>query len=124
MRAIIKSFHSPGIDDLQYFKPEIDDNFCFLLQLMIGPENEDGEESFDIEVCTPKWLLSNYEKSEILFGRHLLIVFEYNFEQISNKIKKFIERCSGHDWNEVAKQISLIASWEFEDYVDKLENEK
>ncbi len=55
MRAIIKSFHNPEIDDLQHFKPKISDNFCFLLQVMIGPENESGEETFDIEVCTPKW---------------------------------------------------------------------
>ncbi|MCH9625860.1 MAG: hypothetical protein S4CHLAM123_10440 [Chlamydiales bacterium] len=118
MRAIIKGFHSPEIDDLQHFKPEITDNFCFLLQLMIGPENEDGEESFDIEVCTPKWLLSKYKKDEIIFGRHMLIVFEYNFEQISNKLKYFVKSCNGSSWNEIAKKISKISSWEFESYAE------
>ncbi|MFZ0565135.1 MAG: Imm8 family immunity protein [Chlamydiales bacterium] len=69
MRAIIKGFHSPEINNLENFKPEIADNFCFLLQMMIGPENNLGEESFGFEVCTPKWLMSNYTKDEIILKK-------------------------------------------------------
>lgn len=59
MRAAIKAFHSPDVDpdpDLDHFTPADDADVGILVQLLVGPAGEQGEESFDVVVCTPRWL--------------------------------------------------------------------
>lgn len=116
MKAEIKYIHSPDIEDLETYIPCIEDNFRFLLQVFVGIKGEKGEESFDIEIYTPKWLLSNCAKNEIILPKYSLIVFEYNFERIFQRIKQLIESCTGNTWEEIAQKAGLIGHWEFEDY--------
>jgi len=116
MRAIVKCFFSPDIDDLWGFTPADSDCFGFLLQIIVGPENECGEESFDVVVVTPKWLQSQHRVGDIVIGRHYLIVFEYNFQKIAEFISSFVSRCYGKDWDEIANKIGRLGRWEFEDY--------
>lgn len=84
MKAEIKYFHSPDIIDLEKFSPEVPDEFYFLLQIMVEEKDWDGAESFDTIVHTPKWLLNNIEKDQMIYGSHYLIVFEYDFQKILN----------------------------------------
>jgi hypothetical protein len=119
MKAEIKYFHSPDIDNLESYKPEEKDNFCFLLQIMAGPEQVDGEESFDVIVCTPKWLMNNHNENEIIIGRHHLIVFKYDWMNIKSTIDNYIQNSIGNDWKECAIQLSRLGRWEFEDYKEQ-----
>ncbi|MCC7341163.1 MAG: immunity 8 family protein [Bryobacterales bacterium] len=112
----MKRLHSPDIDDLKGYRPEESDSFGFLLQAMVGPAGGEGEESFDMVVCTPEWLRRRYAASEIILGLHLLIVFRYDYASLVSYIAKFSERCSGQSWKEVAQQLSRLGKWEFEDY--------
>ena len=116
MNAKLKSWYCPDIGDLTSYSPPQFDNFCFLFRAMVGPAEREGKESFDIQVCTPKWLLSNMREDDIIPGRHFLIVLEYHFEKILNRIRNLIESCTGDDWDEIAEQVSRIGFWEFEDY--------
>jgi hypothetical protein len=118
MRAIIKDIYSLDISDLNSYYPEDPKNFCFHLRLIIGPEEEEGEESFDIEVCTPKWLIENHNKDDIIIGRHYLIVFEYNIERIIQKVKSYCESSTYNSWKEASEKIGRLGKWEFEDYID------
>lgn len=118
MNAELKRVYSPDIYNLEIYHPECSDSFCFLLQAMIGPAGEDGEESFDIEVCTPKWIEKNLGEGEVLIGMHYLIVREYNYEKIVQTIEKFLLDCSGASWGEVSKKVSRLGFWEFEAYED------
>lgn len=118
MKAELKRVHSPDIPDLSSHCFDNGESFCFLLQALVGPEGGNGEESFDIEICTPKWLLENHGKHDVVFGRHRLIVFEYSYNLIINTIEKFIDSCSGNSWEEVAEKIGRLGKWEFEDYSD------
>ena len=118
MNAELKRVHSPDIQDLEQFVPESPDKFGFLLQAMIGPKDMDGEESFDIEVCTPKWLEERYDLEDVVIGRHHLIVREYNYGRLVKAIENFISQCSGKNWNEVAEKVSRLGMWEFEDYTE------
>jgi hypothetical protein len=86
------------------------------LGLTIGPHDGDGGELFYLIVCTPKWLATECEKDGFVWGRHHLIVPEYNLKAITAIIITFVERCSGESWQEVTSKLSRIASWEFEDY--------
>lgn len=118
MNAELKRLHSPDVYDLENYQPESPEKFGFLLQAMVGPEGKDGEESFDIEVCTPKWLEKTYGMNDVVIGRHHFIVREYNYPRIVQTIKDFLRGCSGENWIEVANKVSRLGKWEFEDYVE------
>jgi hypothetical protein len=116
MRAEIKRLHSPDIVNLESYTPQVEDNFCFLLQVIAGPLGQDGEESFDVLVCMPRWFEDHFSRDQIIMGRHHLIVFEYNYDRIRSFIKVYFEKCEGENWQEVATKLSRLGKWEFEDY--------
>jgi len=117
MHAVIKYIHSPDVEDFSTYLPEDTERFYFLLQIMVGPNNQEGEETFDIEVVTPKYLLEKYDENEILIGRHRLIVFRYDWNRIMRTINRYCESCSGETWDEIAEKVGRLGRWEFEDYV-------
>ncbi|MFL5762443.1 MAG: immunity 8 family protein [Bacteroidia bacterium] len=119
MKAEIKYIFSPDVEDLENFHPSIEDEFCLLLQLVVGPFKEKGEESFDIVLCTPKWLLSNKKENDIIYGRHYLIVFKYDYQSIYSSLHKYVDSVTGDTWDAVAEKIGRIGKWEFEDYRPK-----
>ncbi|CAH1520230.1 conserved hypothetical protein [Vibrio owensii] len=115
MQAELKQLHSPDVNFDTYWPEEID-NFSFLLQAMIGPKGEDTSESFEIHVCTPKWLINNTVKTDILCGRHMMIVVDYNIKRIEQFISNYCERCVGNNWQEVEEKLRELGRSEFQDY--------
>ena len=118
MKAEIKNIYSLDIDDLSNYSPADPESFCFSLRIIAGPEAEEGEESFDVQVCTPKWMLENFSKEEVILGRHYLIVMEYNYDRLLEAISSFCSECEGASWEEVAEKIGRLGYWEYEDYVE------
>ena|SRR2546423_3454670 len=119
MKARIKRYHSPDVADLQKYRPDESDCFAFLLQLMIGPEESEGEESFDLLVCTPRYLGSQRPHQMPMFGRHLLIVNSYDFAEITKRLENYCNTLEEQDWHGLANKLSRIAHWEFEDYSER-----
>ena len=119
MRGQLKRLHSPDIDNLVSGIPRGSDDFGFLLQVMAGPKGQEGEESFDVFVCTPAWLEKNRSQTDLIVGRHYLIVFEYDYERLFGFINTYCSQCSGETWQEVAQQLGRLGKWEFEDYKAK-----
>jgi hypothetical protein len=115
MQAELKRLHSPDVLDLKHYRPERGDNFGVLLQAMIGPVGLEGEEAFDILVATPEWLKQRC-KGQIILGEHHLIVCEYNYGTLFDFIAEFARKCVGDDWKSIAKQLSHIGRWEFDEY--------
>ena len=113
MQAVLKGLYSTDLD-VETYLPDEEDNFGFVLRAMVGPLGAEGEESFDISVCTPKWLMKRYGPSEVLLGLHKLIVFRYDYVRLKQFIEKYLMRCSGESWEEVAQKVSLLGQWEFE----------
>jgi Immunity protein 8 len=117
MKAILKGFYSTDIDiPLSDYVPILPDNFGFLVRLIVGEEKMGGEESFDVMLCTPQWLISNCEAADIIIGRHYLIVFEYNYQRIYTKLKSLIEDIEANSWEDIGSIIGRVGKWEFEDY--------
>lgn len=85
---------------------------------MAGPVDEPGEESFDILVCTPRWLTEKYRDDEIISGRHKLIMFNYDYARLAARLEQAVKACAGESWNDVATKLSRFGYWEFEDYVE------
>lgn len=116
IRPSLKRLHSPDIPDLKSFVPKNKKSFGFLLQAMFGPEASEGEESFDMIVCTPEWLANELKLMKIISGRYHIIVDEYDFEKIISFLDAYGRQCVGSTWRDVALQLSRIGKWEFEDY--------
>lgn len=116
MKAEIKVLHSPDLDDLRTGKPADADNFGILVQAMIGPAGEDGEESFDIMVCTPSWLTSKLAEEGWVWGRHHLFVPRYDYVAINSAIQALCDAAEGESWDHVAAFLARYGQWEFEDY--------
>lgn len=117
MKAKIKEIYSVELTcSLEEYWPNDMHNFGFTLRLIVGADGVDGGESFDLLVCTPDWIKHQYASEGCVFGRHMLIVFEYELSIILKKIESYIANCVGHDWSEIARKISEVAAWEFDDY--------
>ena len=114
---VLKWLHSPDID-LDTYYPEDPGYFGFLLQAFFGIEGEKGKDSFDILVCTPRWLQSNdlWRNGGILIGRHYLLMETYSIDQIRRFINDYAKNCAGKTWNEVAIKLGRLGKWEYEDY--------
>jgi hypothetical protein len=117
MRAILKRLHSPDVDDLASYIPEDPEDFVFLLQMMVGPDGAEGEESFDVTVCSPKWMLRTGKSEDVVIGRHKLIMLQCDYQRLTSAINAFLKQCVGDSWPEVAAKVGRLGRWEFEDYV-------
>ncbi|WP_428826691.1 Imm8 family immunity protein [Azonexus sp. IMCC34842] len=117
MRAIINSMWCDELDvPLEKYQPENPKCFGLRISLRIGSDEGSGTNDFDIYVVTPDWLelMLRYEWDRAHWGLHMLMVLEYDFDLINNRIRKYIEECTGKDFLELALKISRIAAWEFD----------
>jgi hypothetical protein len=116
MRAQLKAIYSSDMDNLELVAPQDPERFCVSVRAMVGPNHGEGEESFDINVCTPKWLAGVCQSEGFVVGRHYLIVCKYDVAYIKKLIAELVEKCEGDSWQDVAERVSRIGYWEFEDY--------
>jgi Immunity protein 8 len=116
MEIEIKNFSSPDILDFKHFVPTDKESFSFLLELEIGIKGKSGADLFSVEVCTPKWLVENYQSIDIVFGRHKIIVFKYDIDNVINTFSQYLNSLDDDSWESIVNQISKMAHWEFEDY--------
>ena len=119
MRAALRRIYTIDGDDPTNYTPDEPDRFAVVLRMFVGSSPGEGEESFDVTVCTPLWLQEACDRDGFVLGRHLFVVQAYNFEFIRAKLSRLIERYSGATWREVAARVGRIGYWEFEDYDDR-----
>lgn len=112
----LKRVHSPDVPDLTSFSPAKGEAFGVLVQAMFGPKGMEGEESFDVVVCTPEWLAQRLAGKKMYSGRHHLICVEFNITHITDYLKECANNSTGRDWKEVAGKLSRVGKWEFEDF--------
>ena len=117
MKAILKEIYSLEIDiELSKYIPEEMDFFEIVIRLMIGPKNEDGADSFDITVCSAKWISEKCQYGNQVWGKSLLIVDKYDYIEILNSIESKINTLSEESWSKLAIELSRFFEWEFESY--------
>jgi immunity protein 8 of polymorphic toxin system len=112
MKAVIASIYSPDVQDLETYRPD-GAAFRVFLQLLIGPGPNLGDESFDLEVCSTKWL---EEQALPILGRHKLIVNTFEFPVIREFLEKVVGEYEADNWHDLAQKLRQIGKWDFEDY--------
>ena len=115
MRATVRYFHSPDAD-LDSFVPDDPRHVGVLVQIMAGPADGPGLESFDVVVCTPSWLGEWTRTAGPTIGRHHLIVDRFDAEQVKTYLRAAVESEEADSWETLGERIGRIGKWEFEDY--------
>lgn len=93
------------------------EDFAVNVQALLGPIDGEGEESFQVTVCTPGWLLANLPMPKgLVFLRHHLVVERRDEALVEQAIRGLCLRTEGPDWTTVAAKLSRYGYWEFEDY--------
>lgn len=113
MEAIIRSISNDEYD-IGTYEPENRDCFFLTLRIRIGSNESSGADDFELGICTPSWLIQNLYEPR--WGRHLLIIREYDFSTIQKEIYNYVKQCDGDKWNIIAEKLGRIFAWEFEDY--------
>lgn len=117
MKAIVKSIWMNSASlNLDEYLPDCTESFGLWVEFSVGIKDEDGADDFRIFVCTPEWLKNECTPVRSIWGRHMLIVSEYNIDLIKAEIDQCVENCTGENWPTIAPKIARFAAWEFEDY--------
>jgi hypothetical protein len=115
MKAVLRRMHSPDVRDLERFMPD-SDVFVLLVQFLFGSDENDGEESFDAIVCSPKWIEKKVDELGIMDARHHIIMKQFDIKVLREFVTEFSNGCSGEKWEDVAEKLARLGHWEFEDY--------
>ena len=115
MKATVRYFHSPDVD-LATYRPDDPSDAGVLIQIIAGPLDGPGEESFDVFVCTLHWLDRRVRTVGPLVGRHYLVVEAFDAPRIQEFLTNEVESSHDETWLELAAKIGRIGKWEFEDY--------
>jgi hypothetical protein len=116
MRANLKGLHSPDAQDLKTYQPADERDFGILVQMMAGPYDGAGLESFDFVLCTPAWLQRKLESQKLIVGHHYIIVNRYDYQELWTFLEKQCLISEGRTWAEVARKLSVVGRWEFDNY--------
>lgn len=116
MHAVLKDLDHNDAENLDQFRPRDPQHFDLWLTAHIGSSTERGSDLFQIRVTTPSFLASQLVSERAVWGRHTLILEQYDLALIRKKITDFLAHCDGESWEAVAMKVSRIGAWEFEDY--------
>lgn len=114
MKELILKYIGFGNEDLDTFVPDNPSNFCVWLDLSIGFSGEEGGNFFQVGVCTPIWLAHQLSAQKIIVPKNLLIVENFCFDVIKNKIDEIITNSTREGGDASMKALCRYFSWEFD----------
>jgi hypothetical protein len=93
--------------------------FSLLARMFVGPAGGPGEESYDITACTPEWLAQACRRAGGFYNaRHHVVVNFEDFDEhaLQAWLAARVQEVQADTWPEVARRLSHLGYWEFEDY--------
>lgn len=93
-------------------------SFVFGVQLLVGPADGPGEESFELTVCSPEWLTERCRSGEPVNGLHHVIVGwdTYDERVLRSWLEARVHAVEAATWAGIADQLRFLGGWEFENY--------
>ncbi|MBT0993552.1 hypothetical protein KIN34_04540 [Cellulomonas sp. DKR-3] len=117
MRAELRGAHT--LDDgrpVEEYHPADPADDGVRLRLLVGPADAPGEESFDVVVCTPRWIQRVADEHGPQIGRHLLVVSSLDLPAAVEFLAAHVASLEADDWAGLATELARVGYWEFEDY--------
>ena len=91
--------------------------FVFGAQLLVGPADGPGEESFELTVCSPEWLAVRCRSGEPVNGLHHVVGWDtYDERILRDWLEARVHVVEAATWDGIASQLRLLGGWEFESY--------
>lgn len=115
MKATVRALHSPDVD-IDEYQPADPEDVHVLVQVMAGPSDGPGAESFDVLICTPGRITEMARANGPLLGRHMVLVDRFDAVQIRRFLVGVFEAEEAATWPELGERLGRIGKWEFEDY--------
>ncbi|MCA1790113.1 MAG: immunity 8 family protein [Thioalkalivibrio sp.] len=115
MKADLKGISSIDLPDGTSLPANPKD--CWILvTASIGSDESEAADDFTFYVCTPDRMHSILTTSPVIWGKRLLIVDQFDWATVKRTIDELCDRISGENWDDIARQLSYYALWEFSDY--------
>ena len=115
IRPVLKNLHSADVWDLESFQAGPEDAFYFGLQIFVGELDKEGADTFQLEVCSPKWLEQHMGAHSYRWGRRLLVMKGFSYDVLRNALDEIINLAVASTWEEVARRLERVIDWEFAD---------
>ena len=119
MRATLHEIYSTDVD-LETYAPDDPQDAGLWVTMVVGPQaaddDEAGEETFQVLVCTPRWLSRTVADRGPQVGRHHLVVEPFDLARAEEFLRGQVESLDEADWPALAERVGRIGRWEFEDY--------
>ena len=95
--------------------PEDLTNCAVSFDINVGPINTDRSDIFYFTVMTPAYLKNALDKEKLIFGKSLILVNAFSWEEVQNRLDKLVKSLSDENEDALLK-LSRYGQWEFEDY--------
>lgn len=115
MRACLRSFDGLSVDAGTY-SPADDSCDGVWIRMTVGPLGGQGNESFDVLICTPEWLRKTIRAEGPQIGRHRLVMEPLDLAEAREFLRTRIESLEAANWTELGEKVGRLGFWEFEDY--------
>lgn len=108
---------NPEIKDFYFTEPVKNiDGPPYYLELEIGVPGHKGADLFFLEIRQIETF--SLEKKNISFlKKGVVIMNNVDIKEVIEFIKDYLQKIEASSWDELAKKISLMLPWEFDDYI-------
>lgn len=130
VRAELKLMYSPDCPEgIQHYAPDDPQGFCISIQAFIGTTDDDTSDSFDVLVCTPRWLDKNLKDPRLRagqprdwtwlppridFGRSLVLMERWDYPLLHDSLIRLCASFEAPDWGSLASRIDKYLPWEYD----------
>ncbi len=117
MNLELKDYYSPDVDEIWSWEPKKSNDVSFLLELSIGEVNSEAADLFQVIIATPKKMEKQH--GIILADRATIIVSEFDWNKIIERINEIIMQCESSSWVESTNKLQRYFIWEYENYTEE-----
>ena len=110
----LRELQSPDVN-LYAWKPASHSEVYVCLDMLIGWDDEEGTNIFNVMLVTPEGLRAHGDEF-VLSESRTLVVSEFDLEKVSAAINRILKKCSMLDYEDSCEKLQRYFHWEYEDF--------
>lgn len=114
MRAELKTLYSSSLPSGETELPVERQDFWVIMKADIGTVGAEGADCFTFYVTSPNFLSKSIAHDECQIGRGLLILNEFDWDQVERAVTTICAQAEGDTWEQIAAYLSRYFHYEFE----------